>query len=84
LHADIRLNCDTEEYETTRGTAVAMLFLWPIGVPLLYAVLLWASRAALRTGTATTLSEATAFLSGDCAAAALELTLCQLCARCTE
>eukprot|EP00966_Prymnesium_polylepis_P000385 8507-Prymnesium_polylepis.1 len=21
LHADIRLNCDTEEYETTRGTA---------------------------------------------------------------
>ena len=42
-----------------------MLALWPVGIPLLYAVLLWASRKALRTGVPTSLSRATAFLSGD-------------------
>jgi hypothetical protein len=35
----------------------------------MYVVLLWANRKALRTGTATPLSQATAFLSGDYEAA---------------
>mmetsp|Transcript_31967 Transcript_31967/g.87559 ORF Transcript_31967/g.87559 Transcript_31967/m.87559 type:complete len:90 (-) Transcript_31967:157-426(-) len=50
-----------------------MLFVWPVGIPLLYAILLWASRHALRKGIDTSLSRATAFLSEDCAAMALEL-----------
>ena len=39
-------------------------------VPLLYALLLWASRDALRSGIPTSLSRATAFLSDDYSATA--------------
>eukprot|EP00966_Prymnesium_polylepis_P020056 462144-Prymnesium_polylepis.1 len=42
-----------------------MIGLWPIGVPLLYFVLLWQSRDALRTETPTPLSRAIEFLSED-------------------
>eukprot|EP00966_Prymnesium_polylepis_P167601 3874359-Prymnesium_polylepis.3 len=42
-----------------------MLVVWPVGIPVLYAMLLWASREALRTGIPTSLSRATAFLSED-------------------
>jgi hypothetical protein len=42
-----------------------MLAIWPVGTPLVYALFLWMSRDALRTGVPTTLSRATAFLSGD-------------------
>eukprot|EP00966_Prymnesium_polylepis_P119905 2770761-Prymnesium_polylepis.1 len=49
LYADLTLSCDSDEYNSTEATAAAMLFLWPVGVPLLYTVLLWASRDALRT-----------------------------------
>eukprot|EP00966_Prymnesium_polylepis_P111626 2582190-Prymnesium_polylepis.1 len=38
---------------------------WPVGIPLLYAVLLWASRDAIREHTPSSLSRATAFLWGD-------------------
>eukprot|EP00966_Prymnesium_polylepis_P002190 50331-Prymnesium_polylepis.1 len=64
LYADLTLSCDSGEYESTQATAFAMLALWPVGIPLLYAGLLWASRDALHTGTPTSLSRATAFLSG--------------------
>ena len=57
--------CDSDEYVKTKRAAFAMLALWPVGVPLLYALLLWASRDALRTETETPLSKATAFLSAD-------------------
>jgi len=65
LYADLTLSCDSDEYEATQSTAFAMLALWPVGIPVLYASLLWASRDALRTGVPTSLSRATAFLSGD-------------------
>ena len=65
LYADLTLSCDSDEYEATQSTAFAMLALWPVGIPVLYAALLWASRDALRTGVPTSLSRATAFLSGD-------------------
>ena len=65
LYADLTLSCDTNEYEATRAMAFAMLVLWPVGIPLLYIALLWASRTALRTGNPTSLSRATAFLSED-------------------
>ena len=65
LYADLTLSCDSDEYESTKATALVMLAVWPVGVPMLYAVLLWASRKALSTGHPTSLSRATAFLSGD-------------------
>ena len=69
LHDDLALSCDTDEYSTTRHTALAMIAVWPIGVPLLYARVLLASRQALLSGVPTAMSRATAFLSGDYKAA---------------
>ena len=65
LYADLSLSCDSEEYESARKTAFAMLAAWPVGIPLLYSLLLWTCRKAILTGTPTSLSLATAFLSGD-------------------
>jgi len=65
LAADLALSCDTDDYEATYNTAIATLFVWPVAMPLFYAVLLWASRDAFRTGISTPLSEATAYLSAD-------------------
>ncbi|KAL1520050.1 hypothetical protein AB1Y20_023526 [Prymnesium parvum] len=45
--------------------ALVMIVIWPLGVPFLYAVLLWSSRDAVRIGKHTRLSRATAFLAGD-------------------
>jgi len=65
LHNDLALSCESDEYVATENLAYAMLFVWPVGVPLLYAILLWASRDALLSGKPTSLSRATAFLSAD-------------------
>ena len=42
-----------------------MVGMWPIGVPLLYAVLLWTSRTALINRRPTRMSSAIGFLSDD-------------------
>ena len=65
LHNDLALSCESEEYNTTRSLAVAMLVVWPVGVPVMYALLLWLSRKELLSGVRTPLSRATAFLSED-------------------
>ena len=65
LSADLSLSCNSDEYGKTRATAVAMLFVWPVGIPLLYAVLLWASRDAILSGSSSRLSRATSFLWAD-------------------
>eukprot|EP00966_Prymnesium_polylepis_P003892 89040-Prymnesium_polylepis.4 len=65
LHDDLYISCDSEEYQTARTTALAMLVVWPVGTPLLYIALLWASSGALQAGSPTPLSRATAFLSDD-------------------
>jgi len=65
LHDDYTLNCQSDEYDATRSTAAFLLLIWPVGIPLLYAALLYASRKALLKGMRTTLSDATHFLSGD-------------------
>jgi hypothetical protein len=70
LHDDLRLSCDQYEYTLTRYTAQVALALWPIGVPVLYFLLLWASKDAILTGKSTKLSSATAFLWGDYQASA--------------
>jgi hypothetical protein len=65
LHDDLDLSCSSEKYMQTRVIAIVAAVFWPIGVPLLYALLLWASSDALVTGHPSQLSLATAFLSAD-------------------
>jgi hypothetical protein len=65
LRNDLSLDCDADEYRTTQRTALAMMIIWPVGTPVLYSVLLWASREALGSKVPTELSRATAFLYGD-------------------
>jgi hypothetical protein len=65
LKDDLALSCDSALYRSTRNTALACIVLWPVGVPLMYTMLLWASRKAHRTGAQTSLGRATAFLADD-------------------
>eukprot|EP00966_Prymnesium_polylepis_P156487 3615528-Prymnesium_polylepis.3 len=65
LRADLSLSCDGDEYQATSTTAFVWMTVWPVGIPLLYAALLWVSRDALIRDIPTPLSRATAFLSGD-------------------
>eukprot|EP00966_Prymnesium_polylepis_P262595 6065680-Prymnesium_polylepis.2 len=65
LHDDLALSCDGSEYTATRSVALAFLIIWPLGTPVLYIMLLMASREALQAGTRTALSRATDFLSAD-------------------
>ena len=72
LHDDLALRCDGSEYAATRNVALAFLVIWPLGTPVLYILLLMASREALRAGKRTALSRATNFLSDDCAPSGIE------------
>ena len=65
LQDDVALRCDTDAYSATYDTALLLVLLWPVGIPVLYSLLLFAIRRAFRTGRATQLSRATTFLSGD-------------------
>jgi len=65
LHDDLYQDCDDPSYQTLQHIALVMIVIWPLGVPFLYAVLLWSSRDAVRIGKHTRLSRATAFLAGD-------------------
>eukprot|EP00966_Prymnesium_polylepis_P327372 7383253-Prymnesium_polylepis.1 len=47
LKADLHLSCDSEEYSEARSAAFLFVGVWPIGIPVLYAVLLLATRRAL-------------------------------------
>ena len=66
LNDALELSCDSDEYRSTRATALLFLFVWPVGVPVLYAVLLYACRDAIRNRAMTGLSQATSFLWADC------------------
>ena len=58
------VRCDTsdDEYRRIRDTAVVMMLLWPIGVPLVYFVLLVRARRAISRREPTPLSRACQFL----------------------
>ena len=45
--------------------AYVFIIIWPVAVPLVYAMLLWVSRDAIREGVPTSLSGATLFLYAD-------------------
>ena len=65
MQDDLRIRCETSEYDGTFSTAVVMLLLWPVGVPLLYSVLLYLCRDAFLRGKPSRLVEHISFLSGD-------------------
>ena len=65
LHDDLALDCDTSDYRKTWNTAVAMVFVWPLGVPLLYFLLLFTNRDAILTRTSTPMTKAISFLVED-------------------
>ena len=83
LYADLTLSCDSDEYETTQDTAFVMLALWPVGIPLLYTALLWASRVTIRRGQTTQLSLATRYLWGDYEAATFWWEPLEMCRKLT-
>ena len=65
LREDVALSCESGEYRSARATAFVMVLVWPLGIPLLYMVLLAASREAIRANAPTSLSRATEFLWAD-------------------
>ena len=65
LADDLSISCDSPEYKEVEAWAIGLLFLWPLGVPALYAYLLWKCRNAIRTRRPNRLSRATIFLWGD-------------------
>ena len=65
LQDDLSLSCDSAEYNLVKRDAYMLVALWPMGIPLAYAALLWASREAITHQSPTPLSEAVGFLSKD-------------------
>jgi hypothetical protein len=69
LNADLQIVCRgndyPEEYDTIKTIAYASLFLWPIGMPLIYIVVLVPIRAELRQRKQTRWVKATEFLHQD-------------------
>jgi hypothetical protein len=65
LQISLDTSCDSDEYKATRKEALLMLAIWPVGTPVVYAMLLFASRKAIFTDIPTPLSRATHFLSAD-------------------
>ena len=58
LVEDLAVNCESDEYNELQRDAVIMIFIWPVGVPLFYAFLLYASRRDLREGLKTDITSA--------------------------
>jgi len=83
LYADLTLSCDSDEYESTKATAFVMLAVWPVGVPMLYGVLLWASRESIRRGELTQLNLATRYMWGDYEAATFWWEPLEMCRKLT-
>ena len=48
LEADYKLSCDSDEYQRLRVVAIVGIIMYPIGVNVLYATLLWRSRGSIR------------------------------------
>jgi hypothetical protein len=54
LRADYSVSCDTDKHTAYKVYAAVMIGVYPIGIPLLYAVLLWRHRHSLHPTTITT------------------------------
>jgi hypothetical protein len=47
LRADYSIQCDTHEHKMYKAYAAVMVFIYPLGIPALYAWLLWCNRSKL-------------------------------------
>ena len=52
LARDFRVDCQSQRYEDYQIYAGAMIAVYPVGIPLHYATLLWSNRVALQSGDA--------------------------------
>ena len=81
LQDDLTVDCDSPDYQNhTFDTAVVLVMIWPLGVPLLYALLLFANRHAISTRTETPMRQAIAFLTEDYEVAAFWWEPLEMCA----
>ena len=62
LRSDYAVECEGDEYDALRDLATGYVFLWPVGVPVLFMVLLVASRKQTSTEA---LSRAMGFLHDE-------------------
>ena len=66
LNADLQIVCSgnehPEEYDKIKSIANCFILIWPIGMPVLYMLVLLPCREALRLGRRTRIVQATAFL----------------------
>ena len=46
---DFRVDCQSQRYEDYQMYAGAMIAVYPVGIPLHYATLLWSNRVALQS-----------------------------------
>ena len=83
LYDDLYLSCTSDTYAATHRSAVALIVVWPVGVPLMYAILLWVSRDALWQNRSTGLSRATDFLSSDYSVASFWWEPLEMCRKLT-
>ena len=62
LRADYSLECDTTEHTVAKGLALLGILTYPVGISLLYILLMLRARRALRDERPTKLSQALSFL----------------------
>ena len=65
LIADVAIECGTAEHVAARALAWTAVMLYPIGLILLNAGMLYSARHAIRSGRPTSLSKSLAWLHGD-------------------
>ena len=65
LKADYRVVCEGAEYETIKAVALLAVCLYPVGIPLMYLLLLIAARRAIIEERPTRLSTALSLLHRD-------------------
>lgn len=66
VHTDLSVACDAgPDYQSLRLLALTQIVLWPLGVPALFALLLYACHGAIVHRRPTALSRATTFLHGE-------------------
>jgi len=65
MNRDLSVQCDTDEHDQIKAVAWYMIAIWPVGMQLLWAGLLFSNRKVLLQPTMTNaLKKATAFLTG--------------------
>ena len=66
LNSDLQIVCSgnehPEEYDTIKIIAYIFVLLWPIGMPVIFLLVLWPNRKALRQRRSTRMVQATSFL----------------------